>query len=188
MDKDPNAGQTLALKSKVDEIMSADYPEPLDPQPEAERPQSRGLVRTVFMTDYMDGSPIPRGFGVAWSTAYASVLMPIPLNILARWALLLIHALTIPRKTWWEKRLLDAEASGYQRGHDVARRVYQPDGFNIFTRAQVEQALSEVNRQAYQKGRDDLIAEIGRAVPLTTEQAQDMPEEIAGHGHDHGYL
>lgn len=130
-----------------------------------------GIFRKLRLSDHIsEGTEVPRGWGVVeYTFPFEATIMPIPLNLLVRLLLRLLYAMTFPRKAWWEKRLDEADARGYQRGHDTALAVYRPNGVNIFSLADVQMR----ERAAYSQGRADLRAEIEKRI----DARRNPPEE-----------
>lgn len=91
------------------------------------------------------GDSIPSWYGVAfieepWGNA---VCYPFGLHIAVRWARLLYEAIQIPRRTWWEKRLMDASDLAYDRGVVIGKSMgTNIDGKQVFSKSQLNRHIA----------------------------------------------
>ena len=95
------------------------------------------------------GEGIPRGYGVAWIEpgGWTTICFPYGLHIVMRWLRLLYESVRMPRKAWWERRLIDAEAGGYERGLRVGKlvgsfEVPRIDDKHVFSRSQLNRHIA----------------------------------------------
>ena len=91
------------------------------------------------------GDGIPSWYGVAWIEpgGWNAVCYPYGLHIAVRWLMLLYHAVQLPRRTWWEKRLMDARDEGYDRGVVIGKSmVARIDDKQVFSRSQLNRHIA----------------------------------------------
>ncbi len=137
------------------------------------------------------GEGIPRGYGVAWIEpgGWTAICFPYGLHIAARWLRLLYESVRIPRRTWWEKRLLEASDVGYERGVHIGKLLGSTttiDDKHVFSRSQLNRHIAIAvdtansikrlpNDEAYRRG-----YRIGQAELREQHEADD--QDASGEG------
>lgn len=134
------------------------------------------------------GEGIPRGWGVAWIEpgGWTAICFPYGLHIVMRWLRLLYEGVMIPRKTWWEKRLLDAGDVGYERGvvigksmggitrEDCNKRIAVAVGEN---NAVQREPIDEAWARGYRIGWEAALVKIENLADMDADQRRKLIEE-----------
>ena len=149
-----------------------------------------GLRRDIGIFQAVEpGEGIPRGYGVAWIEpgGWTAICFPYGLHIVMRWLRLLYESVQMPRKAWWERRLLNAEAGGYERGLRVGKlvgsfEVPRIDDKHVFSRSQLNRHIAVAvdtansikrlpNDEAYKQGYRIGQAELMEQRKIDAEEA-----------------
>ena len=141
------------------------------------------------------GQGIPRGYGVAWIEpgGWTAICYPFGLHIAVRWLRLLYEAVQIPRRTWWEKRLLDASDLAYDCGVVIGKSLGPKiDSKQVFSKSQlnrriavavgknnaiVREPLDEAFDRGYRIGWEAALTKLLEFADLSPEQRRKLIEK-----------
>ncbi len=129
------------------------------------------------------GDDIPNWYGISWIEpgGWNAICYPFGLHIAVRWLRLLYEAVQIPRRAWWEKRLMDAGDLAYDRGVVIGKSMgTNIDGINVFSKSQLNRRMAVARDENNQVQREPIDQAFGRGFQEGWAGALDKIGELAG--------